>query len=196
MRDYLNDIEKLEFSLKELMSIVYNSNRQLNEKLRFYKDIKDNFELNDEDRKNIIRLIGACERVPSSIFSIYDNELINNNSYNKYPEHLYIYLPSPFKLGDIVREVGDYATLWVVIDPELPSGDLIELCDNFDMCITVVPVKYRYLATKKYLREREIKYKKIKEQKGYIDFEELDEISRYHQHLMIFDLVLVENSRI
>jgi len=285
MRDYLNGMEDLQFSLKELMSIVYNSHRSIKEKVQFYKELENNFELNDEECEHIKRLVSTYEEAwkyideshknivyvlkitqeYESVFDTYkcakkyyddnlkseydaikdcgpisyeleevntltneslasyildenfnwiyyefnnykvhknisntmfiyneeENKMIENKEYNKYPENLYVYLPSPFKIGDIVRDV--YSNIeYVVVNSELPSGRLAEFSDSYDMCITVVPVKYRHLAIEEYLSKREEKYNDgiFAEEVG-----ELDEISLYHEHLRVVDLELVKDIR-
>lgn len=206
MRDYLNSMEKLQFSIKEIMSIVYNSHRSIKEKVQFYRELENNFELDYEESEHIKRLITSCKEtekhnnddfqksIPVSMYS-YDeekNEMVENKDYNKYPENLYVYLPSPFKIGDIVKDVYSNEK-YVVINPELPSGSLAEISDNCDMCIMVVPVENRHLANEEYLDEREKKYRNGTYAGGV---GELDEISLYHEHLSILNLEFIEDSRI
>jgi len=165
MKEYLNKKDNIRFSLKELMSIVYHSERPKNEKISFYKDIKANFKLNDEEIKHINRLISGSKDLEQAMFSLKDGELIENIDYNKYPENLYVYVPNPFRVGDVVR-LYNKKNEYVVINPNLPTGELALKSDWIDMCITVVPAEYRNSVS--------------------------SEISIHHEHLYIFSIELVK----
>lgn len=142
-----------------------------------------------EESEDIKRLISGSRGVPEAFFTINkDGKFAENSDYNKYVENLYVYVPIPFRIGDIVK-LFNRKEKYVVISPELPTGEKALKSDWMDICITVIPIKYRYLVKEQYLKERKIKFDKYL--KENIPFE-LDEISRHHEHLHVFYLELVE----
>lgn len=193
MREYLNERDDVQFSLKELLSIVYNSNRTKRKKIIFYRELEENFQLTYEESEDVKRLISGSRGVPKAIFSLNeDSNFVENIDYNKYVENLYVYVPTPFRIGDIVK-VFNKKEKYIVINSELPTGEIALKSDWIDMCITVIPIKYKYLATEEYLKERKKRFDKCL--KENILFEE-DEISRYHEHFYVFCLELVEKGSI
>ncbi len=85
----------------------------------------------------------------------------------------------------------------VVINPELPIGSVVNMSDNFDMCITVVPIKYKNLVIEKYFNKRKLKNEKLINKNNFINsIEDLDELSLYHEHLNILNLELIEDFNI
>ena len=292
MKEYLNNNDDIQFSLNELMSIVHNSKRPLRKKIKFYKEIKQTFKLNDEEKENIERLISTYEKtfkyinkshekivyilkqneeyqgvfdnykyvkkyhntnykeeneeysnvylddyikeityytleevntITNDILAIYNfdselnwisyefynyrihksipdvkysfngTEFVYNKNYNKYPENLYVYIKSPFKIGDIVEDIQNKCK-YIVINPELPTGSVVEISDNFDMCITVVPIKYKNLVIEKYFNKRKLKNENLINKNNLINIiENLDELSLYHEHLNILNLELIED---
>ena len=201
MQDYLiNEKEDFLFDIKEVISMVYNSNRPTKLKNDFLKKLKENFDLSKENSESITRIL-ENKTIPDVIF-ITDEKtgefIRDNKGYNLYPENYYVYVPIPFEIGDIVSMSNDDEK-FVVVNPNLPTGDIASRSDWMDTCITVVPIKYRNLVTKEYLtkRDEKLKNKYLSGNYGMIsDLKELDEISLYHEHFFVFNTELVEKAKV
>lgn len=279
MREYLNDLEDFEFSILQLVSIVFNSNRGLKEKIKFYKELENNFELTEEEKYHISRLISVYQEtwehinlthknrvyvlkvdgefeavfekyeyakkyyednlkikeddtssieaysfiMDSTSYDLEERNTITNEvlaiysfdkcfnwnfyyfkegngclgdekvDYNKYPENMYIYFLTPFKIGDIVKHVYS-GKEYVVVNAELLAGSLAESYDNYDNSIAVIPIQYKHLITEQYTNERSRRYEEISNKNGSIRLEELDAISVYYEYFKPFNLELVKHN--
>ena len=148
--------------------------------------------MSKENSESITRIL-ENKTIPDVIF-ITDEKtgefIRDNKGYNLYPENYYVYVPIPFEIGDIVSMSNDDEK-FVVVNPNLPTGDIASRSDWMDTCITVVPIKYRNLVTKEYLtkRDEKLKNKYLSGNYGMIsDLKELDEISLYHEHFFVYKM--------
>jgi len=98
-------------------------------------------------------------------------------------ENSYVDIPNEFKMGDIVRVVGQKEKYVVVSDSDMPEH-LKPSCDFIDTSITVVPKRIFNSSTRSYKDQIEDIYRnRIK----HIEYSEpiIDIISREHQHLKL-----------
>lgn len=190
MRDYLAQKDDVRFSLKELLSIVYHSHQDEARKILFYRAAQEKIRLNDAEQKWIQRLISGSENVPEALMCCDENgRLTVNEDYNTYVENLYVQVPTPFRIGDVVKEYNK-PKQYVVVYDKLPSGRLVRSADWSDMCVTVVPVKYKPLVLKEYSQAKQAA-KNAAEEKSLL---ENDELFYHHDHLHVFELELVEKA--
>lgn len=93
----------------------------------------------------------------------------------------YVKYPVPFKVGDVVYSVNDpKRELFCVVNTEQPES--CGIADCWDSCVTVIPYKFRSYATPE---EVSAHYERLAKAPGVhfcTDIDELDVISREHEH--------------
>ena len=55
----------------------------------------------------------------------------------------YVYLPTPFKKGDVVVSCNDRRKKYIVVNADVPSPEVFKGLDVVDMSVMVVPYEYR-----------------------------------------------------
>lgn len=106
-------------------------------------------------------------------------------------EH-YVDIPNTFEVGDIVKEVGDTKTKYIVVDSSYMPRSIKCKCDYTDSCITVVPLSTLGAIKSKaeYVEQiNSIYEKRIHNIPDGVSNKKLDIIAKYHDHI---HLTLVE----
>lgn len=108
----------------------------------------------------------------------------------------YVKYPVPFKVGDVVYSVSSsQQELYCVVNTDQPEN--CEIADCWDSCITVIPYEFRRYATSE---EVNAHYERLAKNPGVhfcTDINELDVISREHEHFhLLYTELFVDNSNL
>jgi hypothetical protein len=159
-------------SLNNIKRIINNDGNTL------YNNNLTIISLKDSKELAYIRLNDDLQVIDYSVPE--DNKMIETSKLQSY----FVDIPMEFEIGDIVVVAGDPERYVVCYDNVIPDN-LKKKCDFMDSCITVVPESILD-KNKSYKQQiNDILASRIREIQFYRDAEQLDIISKYHEHICI-----------